>query len=258
MKYGICMQAATPVYETPSWKNPMINQLLFGDLFMVKAQKDNWLLVEAAHDNSEGWIFQTEATATDESFYAKALNAHNYFFHALSGWIKNGNSFIPVTRGALFHFWDEGTFKINNKEFFYFKSVHPVPEKARSSSVIEIAKSYLESPFLPGGMTPFGIDSCGLVQMAFRMNGINLPRKAAKQMEHGEQIMFVEAARAGDLAFFENHEGDITHTGIITGDNKIIHSFGKVRIDNIDHQGIFNEDLGKYTHKLRVVKRVLI
>ena len=44
---------------------------------------------------------------------------------------------------------------------------------------------------------------------------------------------------------------------MMVGDNAIIHAAGKVRIDKLDHQGIFNVDTGKYTHKLRLIRRVL-
>jgi len=40
-------------------------------------------------------------------------------------------------------------------------------------------------------------------------------------------------------------------------EGQIIHASGQVRIDSIDHYGIFNNEQEKYTHKLRVIKRVL-
>ena len=70
-------------------------------------------------------------------------------------------------------------------------------------------------------------------------------------------IHLVEEAQAGDLAFFDNEEGKIIHVGIVLDDNKIIHASGKVRIDKLDHYGIFNVDTKKYSHHLRVIKKVL-
>jgi cell wall-associated NlpC family hydrolase len=54
----------------------------------------------------------------------------------------------------------------------------------------------------------------------------------------------------GDLAFFDNEEGRITHVGIIMENNYIIHASGKVRIDRLDHLGIYNAEVNKHTHKL--------
>jgi len=102
-----------------------------------------------------------------------------------------------------------------------------------------------------------GIDCSGFTQTVYKIAGIKLPRDAYQQVEEGELVDFMEQAEAGDLAFFENNKGRITHVGIILSENEVIHAHGKVRIDKIDHFGIFNSDTQKYSHKLRVIKRVL-
>ena len=121
--------------------------------------------------------------------------------------------------------------------------------------LIENAMMYLNSPYLWGGRTPFGIDCSGLSQMVYRLNGIDLPRDADEQAEVGTTLSFVEESDPGDLAFFDNAEGKIVHVGIILENNHIVHASGKVRIDRIDQQGIFNTDLGNHTHKLRLIKQ---
>ena len=85
---------------------------------------------------------------------------------------------------------------------------------------------------------------------------MSFPRTAELQVNRGESIDFVEQAMPGDIAFFENTQGKITHSGILLPDSKIIHVYERVRIDAIDHYGIFNYQEGKYTHRLRLVKRI--
>ena len=53
-----------------------------------------------------------------------------------------------------------------------------------------------------------------------------------------------------------NEEGKIIHVGIALGEGQIIHASGQVRIDQLDHQGIFNLETQAYTHKLRLMKRL--
>ena len=72
----------------------------------------------------------------------------------------------------------------------------------------------------------------------------------------GMTTLSFEESEPGDLAFFGNKEGKITHVGIILEKNHIIHSSGKVRIDRIDQQGIFNTKAGNHTHKLRLIKSI--
>ena len=102
-----------------------------------------------------------------------------------------------------------------------------------------------------------GIDAPGLVQVVFKIAGFKLPREAFQQVHLGTAVDFVEQSLPGDLAFFENRVNKIAHTGILLPDNQIIHAFGRVRIDKLDHFGIYDREKGKYTHKLRVVKRIL-
>lgn len=93
--------------------------------------------------------------------------------------------------------------------------------------------------------------------MVFKQYGLSIKRDAYQQGEQGILVNFLEEARAGDLAFFDNEAGRITHVGIMMNNRQIIHASGRVKIDSIDSQGIFNEDLQRYTHKLRIIKRFL-
>ena len=135
--------------------------------------------------------------------------------------------------------------------------IEPGSSNITLSLLLKIARKYLNAPYLWGGRSPFGIDCSGFSQIVFKMLGVKLLRDASQQVSQGRIIDFVEQAQAGDLAFFENKKKRIAHVGIVFPDQKIIHAHGKVRIDNLDHFGIFNEENNKYTHRLRVVKRIL-
>jgi cell wall-associated NlpC family hydrolase len=123
--------------------------------------------------------------------------------------------------------------------------------------LIENALIYLNAPYLWGGRSPFGIDCSGFTQLVYRLQGIKLPRDAYQQAEVGNTLSFIEESEEGDLAFFDNTEGKIIHVGIIMKNNYIIHASGKVRIDRIDQQGIFNSSLKTHTHKLRLIKSIV-
>ncbi|MBM3436569.1 MAG: NlpC/P60 family protein, partial [Bacteroidetes bacterium] len=102
-----------------------------------------------------------------------------------------------------------------------------------------------------------GIDCSGLTQVIFKANSIHILRDAAQQATQGETISLIDESGAGDLAFFDNDEGIIIHVGLLCSNHEIIHASGKVRMDKIDHIGIYNAESQKYTHNLRTIKRLI-
>jgi cell wall-associated NlpC family hydrolase len=84
-----------------------------------------------------------------------------------------------------------------------------------------------------------------------------LERDASMQVEHGEVVDFLSEARPADLAFFENEEGKIIHVGVLVNSHQIIHASGCVKKEIIDSQGIISSQTGEYSHRLRVIKRLL-
>src|SRR5690606_27237310 len=107
--------------------------------------------------------------------------------------------------------------------------------------LLEAAMQYINAPYVWGGRSISGIDCSGLTQMAFKMCGKAIRRDASQQAEEGELVDFLQHATKGDLAFFENQEGRITHVGILVDNTHILHATdtsGRVVIDKIDAEGI--------------------
>ena len=89
----------------------------------------------------------------------------------------------------------------------------------------------------------------------YKFLNIYLPRDSWQQAELGDIIDSLQNTKCGDLCFFDNAEGRITHVGILLNDYKIIHSSGKVRVDEINDDGIINSESKLRTHKLKMIKR---
>ena len=160
----------------------------------------------------------------------------------------------PLAIGSILPSFKSGHALINN-EMYKFDGL-TTPGFVKKEKIVENALMFLSSPYLWGGRSPLGVDCSGFSQIVYRLQGIDLPRDAYQQAKVGTTLSFVEESEPGDLAFFDNQEGVITHVGIILKDNHIIHASGKVRIDRMDQQGIFNSELGIHTHKLRLIKSI--
>lgn len=255
--FAICPLSSIPVRLGASHRSEMGSQLLFGEMVEVLEEKGRgWSKVHCLEDDYIGWAFTPQLRLLSPAEY-KHFSRHFAYcldvFHLLMG----SEDAMPVTLGAHLPDFDGMRFALGNQDFtFSGQAVFPEDIKAGPGMVIKIARKLLNAPFLWGGRSPLGIDSGGLVQLAYKISGYQLPRTPDLQVNRGESVDFVEQSLPGDLAFFENNQGRIAHAGILLPDNKVIHVSEKVRIDNIDHFGIFNYELGRYTHRLRVVKRI--
>lgn len=227
----------------------MISQLLFGDYFKVLESRKLWSRIRTPSDKCEGWIPNNQLQVITQEDYEGIDDDIKTYSSDLLGFTERENKLLTaILLGSCIPRLQclPMTFDGNK-----------VAGKQPKDNLIPTALLYLNSPELKGGKSPFGIDAPGFVQMVYKINGYNLFRTSEEQARQGEPLSFVEESEAGDLAFFDDSSGTIDHVGIIMENNYIIHVNGMVRIDRIDHTGIFNNDLGKYSHQLRVIKKVI-
>lgn len=249
MQYAICNLGIVPLRLEPTDSSEMVSQVLYGEYFKILEERGKWSRIRTAFDSLEAWIDNKQYVKVSEEDYQKFDSEAPVLSADLIEFISNDNqNLMPIPLGSLLNF----TSYLNHSHSG--NKTAGIKDKSR---LIESAFLYLNAPFLWGGKTPFGIDSSGLTQMVYKLNGYKLPRNAAEQAKQGESLSFIEESEPGDLAFFDDKDGVITHVGLMMTDNYIIHADGKVRLDRIDHSGIYNADLRKHTHKLRVIKKII-
>tara|TARA_R110002050_G_scaffold50983_5_gene117652 strand:- start:6278 stop:7027 length:750 start_codon:yes stop_codon:yes gene_type:complete len=249
MQYGICNLGIVPIRLEPSETSEMVTQALYGDFFKVLEQRKKWSRIRFAFDNYEGWIDNKQYLEIEESNYIELQSAGIKLSKDLIEFVSDHlNNLYPIPVGS-----DLNGLQLLNHNF----DGSSLTSKSNKENIINTSFLYLNAPYFWGGKTPFGIDCSGFTQMVYKLNGYSLLRDASEQATQGEALSFIEESEPGDLAFFDNNEGHITHVGIIMKDNYIIHAHGKVRIDRLDHSGIYNKEKNMHTHKLRVIKKIV-
>jgi len=259
MEFGVCTFSIIPVRLTPLHQSEMVNQMLFGELCKIIDSEGEWLRVSLIHDSYEGWINETQLLKISEDEFKRLNTIDPYHSLELVQLIKNktNNQLFPLLLGSSLYAERTKAFRFNETDYI-FEGNHSEPLKSvERKQLLENAYQYLHAPYLWGGRSPFGIDCSGLAQMTYKLSGVNIYRDASQQVSQGDTINFLSEAKKGDLAFFDNEEGEINHVGILISGNSIIHASGRVRIDQIDHQGIYNWEKGIYTHNLRVIKSLI-
>lgn len=249
MQYGICNLSIVPLRLEPSDASELVSQVLYGDYFKVLEKRKFWSKIRLGFDKYEGWIDNKQYLEIVKENYENIREQTPKLSTDLVEFVQDSeNQLYPIPLGASLNGLEILGHKYDGN---YVKEVFP------KNKIIKTAFLYLNAPYLWGGKTPFGIDCSGFTQMVYKLNGYNLFRDASQQATQGEALSFIEESDPGDLAFFDNTDGDIIHVGIIMKDNFIIHAHGKVRIDRLDHSGIYNVEKGIHTHKLRVIKKII-
>jgi len=252
--FGICNLAIVPLRLEPNDRSEMTSQVLFGEHFKILEQTEKWSRIEMGYDGYTGWIDNKQFRSIAQSDYTKLADTAPVLNADLIEYIATpDNHLMSIPIGAAVTFLDTSSLNTDN---FVFEGLKASGITSKQN-IVQTAFMYLHSPYLWGGRTPFGIDCSGFVQIVYKLNGYSLLRDASQQATQGEALSFIEESEPGDLAFFDNEEGRIIHVGIIMEDNHIIHAHGKVRIDRLDHLGIYNIDTKRHTHKLRVIKKII-
>lgn len=249
MEYGICHLGMIPLRKENSHQSEMVSQLLYGECYKLIEKRKKWAKIRIEWDGYEGWVDHNQVHEISPQDFDKITQSNLKISTDLV-------NYITTKEGLLFPILIGGDLRALETLEHRFEGEFHQPEKLKKA-LASTAYFFLNAPYLWGGKTLLGIDCSGFTQMVYKINGIRLSRDAHQQALQGQTLSFIEESEAGDLAFFDNAEGKITHVGLLLENHHIIHASGTVRIDRIDQSGIFNLETQQHTHKLRYIKKMI-
>jgi cell wall-associated NlpC family hydrolase len=242
-----------PMRAEASHRSEMVSQFLFGEVAEILEKTNDFFKVRLLYDEYTGWC---QANQLHEISDGAAEKGSALLNGDLLGAVSVNGSTMHLPFGLPLYFFEHGKAELGHyKMEFEGKSWNPRDSNFNEETIVWLTGQYLNTAYLWGGRTIYGIDCSGFTQQIFRFLNIILPRDAYQQAALGEIVGFLQEAVCGDLAFFDNAEGKITHVGIMLDASTVIHASGRVRIDDIDNFGIINRDTGERTHQLRIIKR---
>lgn len=247
MKIATCNLSIIPLRAEASHRSEIVSQVLFGESFEIITESEDFVHVKLLDIGYEGWVQKHQFVLQEEDLpvcpyivdvAGAVASSKGHNVRLLHGTRLPGNKFIIGTE------WYNVTGPLRKPQLEDFASMFPL-----------LVNHYKNTPYLWGGCSQSGIDCSGFSQLIYRHFAVALPRDAWQQAEQGQLVDFLTEIKLGDLAFFDNDLGHITHVGIMLDTDTIIHASARVRIDKMDSEGIFNAELNKYTHRLRIIKR---
>ena len=253
MEKYICDNIFIPLRSGPTHKSEMLSQILFGEKYIITDSAGKWRKIESLFDGYQGWIDTDHVRQLPDKGDSKG-----FVLNRNLTCVRDDGTVMVLEPGCEIYEPDfeavsflagEKTYKVTDGFDNSYVSPRGTPA--------DTASRLINSPYIWGGRIPSGIDCSGLTQLVYKIHGIKIPRDSWKQADAGHSVDFLNESKPGDLVFFDNERSQITHVGMILSEGLVIHASGRVRIDRIDHQGIFRQETGKYSHHLRLIKRIV-
>lgn len=258
LEFGVCRLSVVPVRAESSDKAEQVTQLLFGDHYEVinEDKERRWVWIRINYDQYEGWIDVKQHHPIPKEYYEYLNHAEFKITTDVTSSILYNKSRQLILMGSMIPISSTELFKME-EQFAFIGEAKNLGQKRDFEFLRTTAVKYLNSPYLWGGKSTFGVDCSGFTQMVFKICGYRLQRDSGQQASQGKPVTAAHEAKAGDLAFFSNANGKINHVGMLLEKDKIIHASGKVRVDGFTEEGIVNQETKAYTHRFSHLRRIL-
>lgn len=236
--------AVAPLLAAPLISAAPLSEVLLGSVLTVLRRRRRWLQCRAA-DGYVGWVhsgYLAEVTPAAAARWAAAGEAIS-----LGAELREGSSVLArLPWGARFVV-EAGRGMVPGELTGEVEGAW-IPASERASrfppcpaAVLGSAMGWLGAPYRWGGATVGGVDCSGLVQTVLRMHGVELPRDSDQQARCGEPVLpgrSFAGVRAGDLLFFAERRGRISHVALSRGGSSLVHaSLGNARVACNDLKG---------------------
>jgi hypothetical protein len=197
-----CALPSAMLHEKPDAAAPAASQLLRGESFAVIDISGGWAWGYGLHDRYVGYVREEALGPVEEPTHV--VRAAEALVFAAPDIKSRVIARLPI--GARFRGQAQDGFVAGAGGYLHERHVRLLEE--RDGDPVAVAERLIGAPYLWGGRGAGGIDCSGLVQLAFGLSGISMPRDTDLQrVAIGQEIDAGDPLRRGDLVFFPGHVG---------------------------------------------------
>ncbi|MBW8638079.1 C40 family peptidase [Hoeflea sp. WL0058] len=226
---AVIVAPVSNIHARPDKASECVSQSLYGETVRVFEEKDRWRWIQCDADGYVGYVAaedvgetQTEPThmvVVPRTFLYDGADLRHRVEASLSMGSRLKINGTSETRGTQYAMTQDG---------FAVIASHVAPLDRREADYVAVAERFLETPYLWGGRSGFGLDCSGLVQLAMAMAGLKAPRDTDMQAAGvGDAVdpgPDYGALRRGDLVFWKGH------VAIMRDRESILHASGHTMI----------------------------
>jgi gamma-D-glutamyl-L-lysine dipeptidyl-peptidase len=232
--HAVVSAALAPMLAGPRVAETQVSQVVLGSHLVILRRSGRWLQCRS-DDGYIGWIHAGYLALTDETAArAWEMGAGGEPWISLGAeLLEGGETVVRLPWGARVVRGPDGRARLPDGRVGEVAG-EGVPAGARplafpsdGDAVCETASRWLGVPYLWGGLTFGGVDCSGFVQSVYRLHGLIIPRDSDQQSHAGSAVDpgddFYDLL-PGDLLFFAEDAGRVTHVALSTGGPRIIHA----------------------------------
>lgn len=220
------------MYAQPKANAAVISQALYGaKVDLLTTARQGWVRVKT-RDNYQGWVQSKNLITSKFPSAKKSLEINVLFAHlyhqpditkekpviTLPFSVK-----LPIIK-VLDQKWIQVGLVNGESAWIQQGDVRVNPQPLSVAELVSLSRMFIGLPYTWGGVSSYGVDCSGFIQMLYKQAGVLLPRDTGIQAAwSGFKPVAKDALQPGDVIFFGFNK-KISHVGLYLGHGQFINA----------------------------------